>query len=82
MEYLNIDRKEDYVIVQMNRPKVNAINAQMVDEIRTTFKNLDKDDSVKIAVAGLCFDLPGEKATSVLKELLKNNPIYLRYYLF
>ena len=47
MEYLQIEKKKDYVIVQMNRPKVNAINEQMVAEIRQTFQALEKDDSCR-----------------------------------
>lgn len=47
MQYINISQKEDYVIVHMNRAKVNAINFQMVNEIRETFKKLQKDDKVK-----------------------------------
>lgn len=48
MDYLKLTKKEEgYVIVQMNRPKVNAINAQMVNEIRATFKNIENDDTVK-----------------------------------
>ena len=54
MQYLNITEKGDYVIVQMARTKVNAINAAMVEEIRTTFKDLDQKDSVKgVILTGL-----------------------------
>ncbi|MEM9823009.1 MAG: enoyl-CoA hydratase/isomerase family protein, partial [Bacteroidota bacterium] len=34
-------------IVQLDRGKVNAINRQMVDEMRATFKQLEADDRVK-----------------------------------
>jgi len=54
MEYLNIEKKKEYVIVQMNRPKVNAINDKMVAEIRQTFQALEKDDEVKgVILTGL-----------------------------
>ncbi|MEM6965260.1 MAG: enoyl-CoA hydratase/isomerase family protein [Bacteroidota bacterium] len=54
MEYLNINSKGDYVIVQMNRPKVNAINFQMVKELRATFKKLQADDAVQgVILTGL-----------------------------
>lgn len=54
MQYLNITQKEDYVIVQMNRGKVNAINFDMVTELRETFKNLQEDDKVKgVILTGL-----------------------------
>ncbi len=46
MEYLEIEKKDQYAIVTMNRPKVNAINFQMVNEIRSTFKSMQEDDSV------------------------------------
>jgi len=46
MEYLEIEKKNDYVVVTMNRPKVNAINFQMVNEIRNTFKAMQEDDTV------------------------------------
>jgi len=46
MEFLKIEKKKNYVIVQMQRGKVNALNLQMVEEIRSTFKALDADDSV------------------------------------
>lgn len=47
MQTLEITKKEDYVIIQIKRAKVNAINQQMVDEIRTCFKEFDADDSVR-----------------------------------
>ena len=46
MDYLEIEKKNDYVVITMNRPKVNAINFQMVNEIRSTFKVMQEDDSV------------------------------------
>ena len=54
MEYINIENKGAYVIAQMNRPKVNALNAEMVREIRITFKECAADDSVRgIILTGL-----------------------------
>ena len=54
MEYLSLDKKKDYVIVQMNRPKVNALNEQMVAEIRQTFQTLEKDETAKgVILTGL-----------------------------
>jgi len=40
-------KKDNYTIVQLNRGKVNAINQQMVSELRETFNDLVKDESVK-----------------------------------
>lgn len=54
MQFINITSKGDYVIAQMARPKVNAINQQMVDEIRATFRSLESDESVKgVILTGL-----------------------------
>jgi len=47
MEYLEIEKKGAYSILTMNRPKVNAINFQMVNEIRSTFKTMQEDESVR-----------------------------------
>jgi Delta3-Delta2-enoyl-CoA isomerase len=47
MKYLNITRKEGYAIIQMNRGKVNALNHDMVEEIRKTFRLMESDDSVR-----------------------------------
>ncbi len=47
MQTIEINKKEDYVIVKLKRGKVNAINQQMVDELRTTFRQLATDSDVK-----------------------------------
>ncbi len=47
MNTLKIHPKGDYVIVELARGKVNAINAEMVDEIRTIFDDLEQDDQVR-----------------------------------
>ncbi len=47
MNTIQLTKKENYTIVQLNRGKVNAINQQMVNELRATFDDLLKDDSVK-----------------------------------
>ncbi len=46
MDYLEIEKKGEYAIITMNRAKVNAVNFQMVNEIRSTFKSMQEDDSV------------------------------------
>ncbi|MDA8972395.1 enoyl-CoA hydratase/isomerase family protein [Saprospiraceae bacterium] len=46
MDYLEIEKKGEYTIIQMNRPKVNAINFQMVKEIREAFKLMEEDITV------------------------------------
>ena len=47
MNTLQIIRKEGYVIVQMNRGKVNAINYDMVQELRQVFSEIEKDEEIK-----------------------------------
>ena len=47
MKTLEIIYKEDYAIVQLNRGKVNAINFEMVDELRETFSNLGDNIAIK-----------------------------------
>jgi 3,2-trans-enoyl-CoA isomerase len=50
MKNLILTKKEGYTLVQMNRGKVNAINQEMVDELREVFANLEKDPEVKGAI--------------------------------
>lgn len=47
MKYIKQTKKEGYVIVQLLRGKVNALNHDMVEEIRDTFRDLGSDDSVR-----------------------------------
>ena len=47
MNTLQLIKKQDYTIVQMNRGKVNAINHEMVQELRQTFGELQNDPEVK-----------------------------------
>ena len=47
MHTLNITKKGGYAIVQIQRGKVNAINHQVVNEIRSAFSELGQDDSVR-----------------------------------
>jgi len=39
--------KADYTLVQLNRGKVNAINAEMVKELREVFREMEDDPDVK-----------------------------------
>ncbi len=50
MKNLIITQKEGYTLVQMNRGKVNAINLDMVNELRQVFAALEKDPKVKGAI--------------------------------
>ncbi len=47
MNTLEVSYKEDYAIVHMNRGKVNAINFEMVTELRSLFKSLEANEAVK-----------------------------------
>ena len=47
MSNLIITKKEGYTIVQMNRGKVNAINRDMVRELKEAFEMLEADADVK-----------------------------------
>lgn len=47
MKTIQVTHKTDYVIVQMNRGKVNALNFEMVQELRDMFRALEGDEAVK-----------------------------------
>lgn len=54
MKYLNITKKDGYSIVQMSRGKVNALNHDMVEEIREVFKMIEADDTVRgVIITGI-----------------------------
>lgn len=50
MNTLKIIKKEGYTIVEMNRGKVNAINYDMVQELRQVFSEIENDNEVKGAI--------------------------------
>jgi len=47
MNFLDTTSKEDYVIIQINRGKVNALNHAVVKEIRSTIESYKNDASVR-----------------------------------
>lgn len=47
MTTLKIEKKKDYAIIQIDNGKVNAINTQLLIDLKEAFLNLDKDDGVK-----------------------------------
>ncbi|MGI9551929.1 MAG: enoyl-CoA hydratase/isomerase family protein [Aurantibacter sp.] len=47
MNTLQLISKKNYTIVQMNRGKVNAINREMVQELRQVFHDIEKNPEVK-----------------------------------
>ena len=40
MNTLNITKKDNYAIVQLNRGKVNAVNLEMLEELSATFQSI------------------------------------------
>ncbi|MEL6917998.1 MAG: enoyl-CoA hydratase/isomerase family protein [Bacteroidota bacterium] len=47
MKTIQLEKKDNYTVVQLNRGKVNAINHEMVKELHSTFYDLQHDDTVK-----------------------------------
>ena len=47
MNTIQITRKENYAIIQLKRGKVNAINHEMVKEIREAVADIATNDSMK-----------------------------------
>ena len=51
MSFLTTTNEEGICIVKINRPeKLNAMNIDVAKEIITTFKQLEKDDKVKVII--------------------------------
>ncbi|MCW5516192.1 enoyl-CoA hydratase/isomerase family protein [Muriicola sp. Z0-33] len=50
MNTLQLTRRQDYIIVQMHRGKVNAINYEMVQELRQVIKDIENDPAIKGAI--------------------------------
>ena len=47
MNTIALEEKEGYTIVQLNRGKANAINFEMVRELREAFQSFSKNDGIK-----------------------------------
>ncbi len=47
MKFIKTEKKNNYTIVEIDRGKVNAINHEMVSEIRSTFKKIETDSSIQ-----------------------------------
>ncbi len=53
LEFIKVDKQyeEHIALIQLNRPKeLNALNLQLMGEIRDTLKELDSDDSVRAII--------------------------------
>lgn len=52
-ETLKVSTRDDYVIVQLDNGKVNAINTPLLKDLKAVFKDLDQDKDVKgVLLAG------------------------------
>jgi enoyl-CoA hydratase len=59
MEFVTLEVKENHIgVVTVNRPPVNAINAQAYQEIADTFYSINERDDIRVVV----FRAEGEKA--------------------
>lgn len=47
MNTIKLINKENYVIIELDNGKVNAINSEMTKELGEVFRNLDKDEKIK-----------------------------------
>jgi len=49
-EFIRTERVDQVAVVTIDRPPVNALNSQVLAELRETFKALDADDEVRAVV--------------------------------
>ena len=66
MEFVNLSIQEGIATVTINRPKVNAINQQVVSELRDVFRELALNSQIKAVILtgkgsffSFGFDIPG-----------------------
>ena len=51
LETILVEKKEKIAIVTLNRERVlNAINGKMIEELISTFEELDRDESISVVV--------------------------------
>ena len=50
MKTLHIEKKNGYAIIQLDNGKVNAINTQMLEDLKMAFDTLDEEDEIKGAM--------------------------------
>lgn len=58
MDFVTLEVKDFIGVVTVNRPPVNAVNAQLYQEIADTFRSINEMDDVRVVV----FRAEGEKA--------------------
>jgi len=49
-EMIQVAREDHLVVVTINRPPVNALNQEVMDELEKTFEELSKDNSVRAVI--------------------------------
>ena len=65
MNTIQVIEKKGYTIVRLDRGKANAINFEMVQELREVFHTLSKSDDVKVIARTLVDEV--EKISSEIK---------------
>ncbi|NND08751.1 MAG: enoyl-CoA hydratase/isomerase family protein [Saprospiraceae bacterium] len=50
--HIKVERKNEFAILFLDRPKVNALNHDMIKEMRVVVAQLQKDDSVRGVIIG------------------------------
>jgi enoyl-CoA hydratase/carnithine racemase len=71
-EFVNVERRDGIALVRLDRPKVNALNAQVVAELDDACASIEDDRSVRAAVL-----YGGERTFSAgadLKEMAEGSP--------
>jgi enoyl-CoA hydratase len=75
-KYLNIIRENHVAMIKLNRPPVNALSTDFILEIEEVFKELEKDDEIRVIV------LTGEGKAFVagadIAEMKEFDPIHAR----
>ena len=75
MEFVQIDRKDGLAIVTITREaKLNALNAGVVDDLETAFREMHADDGIRVVI----LTGAGEKAFVAgadINELAENDAV-------
>jgi len=88
MSLIDVKIGEKIATITLNRPKVNALNEPLIDELRAAFDNIEKDDDISAVILtgkgsffSFGFDVPGfmsypkdsfERYVLRYSELIKN----------
>lgn len=76
---LRLTKKNDYVILQLDRGKANVLNQTMVDELRTSIQHIEADDTIRgLIITGK----PGFFSAGLdVKELYRYDKVQIRTFL-